>query len=135
MPRTMPSVGWSAMVRTRPSPMCCATSAITSISIGVVKPSLVMCTAVLMTGMRCSGNWMSTAGPATWITLPSTVVDVVAIFQLLQSGGAAHDFDDFPGNTGLADAIHVQRQRIDHLGCVGAGRLHGSHAGGVLGGR
>ena len=35
MPRTMPSVGCSAMVRTRPSPMCCATSTITSMGTGI----------------------------------------------------------------------------------------------------
>ena len=46
MPRTMPSVGFSAMVRTRPSPMCCATSTTTSTGVGTSKPSLVMRTAV-----------------------------------------------------------------------------------------
>ena len=37
MPRTRPSVGCSAMVRTRPSPMCCATSQIMSIGVGHVE--------------------------------------------------------------------------------------------------
>ena len=37
MPRTRPSVGCSAMVRTRPSPMCCATSQMMSIGVGNVE--------------------------------------------------------------------------------------------------
>ena len=82
MPRTMPSVGCSAMVRTRPSPICCATSTMTSTGVGTSKPSLVMRMAVLMTGIWCSGNWMSTAGPAIWITWPSAVSVVVAMMLL-----------------------------------------------------
>ena len=37
MPRTRPSVGCSAMVRTRPSPMCCATSTMMSIGVGNIE--------------------------------------------------------------------------------------------------
>src|SRR6266849_6525554 len=122
------------MVRTRPSPMCCATSVITSMGVGPSKPSLVMCTAVLMTGIWPSGNWMSTAGPEIWITRPSTATAVVvAIGVLLQSGGAAHNFDNLSGNTGLPDAIHVQRQALDDVSGIGARRFHGRHARRVLG--
>src|SRR5213593_531401 len=39
MPRTMPSVGSIDTARTRPSPRCCCTSAITSIGSGTSKPS------------------------------------------------------------------------------------------------
>ena len=39
MPRTMPSVGFIEMQRTRFSPRCCATSAITSIGMPVSFPS------------------------------------------------------------------------------------------------
>ncbi len=46
MPRTRPSVGWSAMVRTRPSPMCCSTSQMISMGLGPSNPSLVMRMAV-----------------------------------------------------------------------------------------
>ena len=46
MPRTRPSVGCSAMVRTRPWPMCCATSTMMLIGSGTLKPSLVMRMAV-----------------------------------------------------------------------------------------
>ena len=49
-PRTSPSVGCIAIVRTRPSPICCATSAMISIGSGTLKPSLVIRMAVLMTG-------------------------------------------------------------------------------------
>ena len=37
MPRTRPSVGCSAMVRTRPSPMCCSTSQMMSMGCGHVE--------------------------------------------------------------------------------------------------
>ena len=56
MPRTRPSVGCSAMVRTRLSPMCCATSQMMSMGSGTLNPSLVMRIAVRMTGICPSGN-------------------------------------------------------------------------------
>ena len=41
---------------------------------GTVKPSLVMRIAVRITGICPSGNSTSTAGPATWITFPITLM-------------------------------------------------------------
>src|SRR5579864_6588718 len=87
---------------------------------------------------------MSTAGPATWMTLPSTQPFVVAInaFQplpygrgsvLVQSGGAAHDFDNLSGYAGLPHAIHLQGQGVDYIGGVAAGGFHRGHAGGMFG--
>src|SRR5579863_5391613 len=46
MPRTMPSVGFIATQRTRPSPRCCSTSATTSSGSGTLNPSLVIRTAL-----------------------------------------------------------------------------------------
>ena len=40
---------------------------------GTLNPSLVMRIAVRMTGICPSGNSMSTAGPATWITFPNVI--------------------------------------------------------------
>src|ERR1035438_884427 len=81
---------------------------------------------------------MSMAGPATWITLPSTNADVIAISlipdkpeacpTLIQPGRAADNFDNFSGNTGLPYAIHLQRQRVDHFRRIRAGSFHGRHS-------
>ncbi len=46
MPRTMPSVGFIATQRTRPSPRCCSTSATMSSGSGTLNPSLVIRTAL-----------------------------------------------------------------------------------------
>ena len=46
MPRARPSVGCMATQRTLSSPMCCSTSTIMSIGVGVSKPSLVIRTAL-----------------------------------------------------------------------------------------
>jgi hypothetical protein len=89
MPRTRPSVGCKAMQRTRPSPVCWATSTVMWIGSGTSKPSLVMRIAVWMTGICSGANWMSTAGPATWITFPSTSVAVALDMMFPYSRAAA----------------------------------------------
>src|ERR1039458_2030485 len=135
MPRTRPSVDCSAMVRTRPSPMCCCTSQMMSMAVGTLKPSLVTRMAVYIKGMCPSGNSQSTAGPETWTTLPISNALVVAISLIsLRGGGAADDFDDLFGDAGLPHAVHVESQPLDHVAGVGGGRIHGGHAGGMLGG-
>src|SRR6476620_1560478 len=105
-----------------------------SIGSGTLKPSLVIRIAVCTRGICPSGNSQSTAGPATWTTLPVTTPTVASAirFRLLRGGGAADDFDNFLRNAGLADAVHIQRELVDHLAGVGGGRLHGGHARGVL---
>ena len=68
-PRTRPSVGFSAMVLTVESPMCCATSH----TIVVVSPSSVrsISSAVWISGISSSdGKSTSTTGPMTRTTLP-----------------------------------------------------------------
>src|SRR5262249_19194776 len=95
-----------------------------------------------MTGIWPSGNSTSTAGPATWITLPSVMMFLLAGLsprcrlkpapQLLQSGGAADDLDNLAGDAGLADAVHIQRQPVDHIRGVVGGRIHRRHARGML---
>src|ERR1039457_3074768 len=54
--------------------------------------------------------------------------------SLLGRGGAADHFDDFLGDAALPHAVHVEREPVDHVGGVGAGRIHGGHAGGMLAG-
>lgn len=36
----------------------------------------------------------------------------------LQRSGARHDFDDFVCDCGLANAVHVERERSDQFACV-----------------
>src|SRR4051812_21664295 len=134
IPRTRPSVGWSAIVRTRPSPICCCASQMMSIGSGTSKPSLVMRMAMCTSGICPSGNSQSTAGPATWTTLPVTtpIVDVAIRFDLLRGGGAADYFDNFLGDARLADAVHKQGQLVDHFTGVRGGCVHGRHARGML---
>src|SRR4051812_25141573 len=57
------------MARTRPSPICCATSAV--ISTSLPPSSTVNCTAWLISGSAPRGNSTSTTGPAMATTLPS----------------------------------------------------------------
>src|ERR1700722_15640985 len=148
IPRTRPSVGCSAMVRTRPSPMCCCASQMMSMGSGTLKPSLVTRMAVWTRGMWPSGNSQSTAGPDTWTTLPNTTSTLVVAIRflfyseaqamgprhcLLGDCGATYHFDDFFGDAGLAHAIHIQSQGIDDVAGVGGGRVHRGHARGVLG--
>ena len=68
LPRTRPSVGFSAIARTSASPMCCATSQV----IVVVSPPSVTSTvsAVLISGSSFGGNSTSTTGPITRTTRP-----------------------------------------------------------------
>src|ERR1035437_57657 len=55
--------------------------------------------------------------------------------SLLGRGRAADHFDDFLGDTALPHAVHVEREPLNHVARVGAGRIHGGHARGVLAGR
>ena len=68
-PRVRPSVGRMAMARTRLSPICWATSALTA----WVSPSMVTSNsrAVLISGRESRGNSASMTGPAMATTLPS----------------------------------------------------------------
>src|ERR1700722_9414294 len=52
----------------------------------------------------------------------------------LLRGRSTYDFDNFFGDLGLARSIHYQGQRVNHIARVVGGRIHGGHAGGVLGG-
>src|SRR5579862_7937919 len=147
MPRTRPSVGCRAMVRTRLSPMCCATSQIILMGSGTLNPSLVMRIAVRMTGICPSGNSTSTAGPATWITFPNVITILfwpgvpgscteAKTFSpergLAQSRRAADDFNNLARDAGLPHTVHIQRELVDHFVRVGRRRVHRRHARGQL---
>src|SRR6516164_5920928 len=105
-----------------------------SIGSGVSKPSLVIRIAVKMSGICPSGNSQSTAGPATWTTLPTTTPLEVDIISLFGRGCAADHFDNFLGDTALPHAVHVEREAVDHIGGVGTCRIHGGHARRMLAG-
>ena len=45
-----------------------------------------------------------------------------------------NNLDDLLGDGGLAHAVHVQRERVDHVGGVVGCRIHRRHAGRVFGG-
>src|ERR1700677_674637 len=51
----------------------------------------------------------------------------------LLCGCSTYYLYNFFRDLGLARAIHYQGQRIDHIAGVAGGRIHGGHAGGVLG--
>src|SRR6266568_4133186 len=70
IPRTMPSVGSMETQRARFSPMCCSTSAITSMAMPLPLPSSWMRTALWMGGMAWS-NSTSTTGPMICTTRPT----------------------------------------------------------------
>ena len=69
VPRTRPSVGFMAMARTRLSPICWATSAVTTMSSPCT--GMVNSRAVLISGSAAGGNSTSTTGPAMATILPS----------------------------------------------------------------
>src|SRR5487761_2726826 len=83
-----------------------------------------------MAGIVASSNWTSTAGPDTWITLP--MFSAITLLSLLERRCAGNDLDDFLGDGRLAHAIHVERERVDHVRGVVGCRIHRRHAGRML---
>src|ERR1700677_1423322 len=138
-PRTRPSVGRMQTQRTRPSPICWATSATTVI----VRPSRSMSisTAWLISGRAWGGNSTSTTGPAIATTRPvsnlvhSSVTVICFSLSRAERFGAAHDFHNFSGDRVLSGSVHNTRQRLAELvGAIGRGR-HGPLLSRVKGGR
>src|ERR1700722_7266955 len=126
-PRTRPSVGFMQTQRTRPSPICWATSPVTVI----VAPSMTMSTSMawLISGNECGGNSTSTTGPAIATTRPvSRVVfsgAMVIGFSLSRAErfSAAHDFHDFGGDRVLTGSVHNATEVLsEFVGVVGGGR-------------
>ncbi len=125
-PRTSPSVGFMHTQRTRPSPICWATSPVTVI----VSPSMMMSTSTawLISGNECGGNSTSTTGPAIATTRPvSRVVfsgAMVICFSLSRAErfGAAHDFHDFGRDRVLTGPVHDATEVLsEFVGVVGRG--------------
>src|SRR5437588_10416164 len=108
-----------------------------------------------MGGIEASANCTSTAGPAILITCPTFCgikisSQFVVSFWLLAFSDmvllsvlgpryllrccSANNLDNFHRNLRLADPVHGQRERVDHVSCVVGGRVHGGHSGGMLGG-
>src|SRR5487761_695958 len=141
-PRRKPSVASIAMVRTVLSPIAPSTSRVTT------RPSCVL-TSSASNSSGCSpgGNSTSTTAPMTWLTWPSLVFFVTAFGACLVFAistppsarrphglGAANDLHELCRDTGLADLVRIQRQRVDQVaGGVGS-VLHRDHLGRVLAG-
>src|ERR1700722_5626902 len=163
VPRRRPSVGLRQMQRTRPSPICWATSEVTVIL--VPSSSRSISTAMLISGRPWGGNSTSTTGPAMATTRPSgrleplvvagSVIVVVMrpvlscrscaegcrsrpLFgagRLTQCLGATDDLHDLGGDGVLTGPVHHPGQGLDQVvGVVGGGR-HGPLTGRVLAGR
>src|ERR1700712_943616 len=147
-PRTRPSVGWSEMARTMPSPMCWATSSERT----RVSPSSSRSTSSLLyiSGMLSTGNSTSTTGPITRAIRPTAVEPpsvlvsstvAVMFFSLtpgLGVGERVHATDnlaDFLGNTRLAGLVGGPRVLLDQFVGVVRGGLHRLLTSGELGGR
>src|SRR5438132_2634068 len=128
VPRTRPSVGRSAIVRTSDSPMCWATSQV----IVVVVPSRVtsVVIAVKISGSWPGGNSTSTTGPITRTTLPFACPFCSAIGPLLLSRclpeclGTADDLRDLRRDLRLALLVRDAAQHLDQLVRVVGRRLH-----------
>src|ERR1044072_9906564 len=89
-----------------------------------------------MAGMCPPSNSTSMTGPMTWITFPTLVPTVFSVaVAILSSLCSRNDLDDFPGNRGLTDLVHVKRQPVDHFLRVARGAVHRLHARRVFGGR
>src|SRR5262245_34759872 len=78
-------------------------------------------------------NSTSTTGPMTWTTRPTFSVAMISSPSAgsLRAGPGDH-LDDLLGDGGLAHLVHVEREAVDHLFRVVAGRVHGRHARPVL---
>src|SRR5580700_11196325 len=143
-PRTRPSVCCMQMQRTRPSPICWATSAVTWWA--EPSSSMVNSTAWLISGRACGGNSTSMTGPAMATTRPSASVPagdvscrvVVVIgsssLRLAERFGPADDLHDLGGDGILTGAVHHARQGADELVRVVGGRCHGALLGREEGG-
>src|ERR1039458_8522715 len=138
-PRTRPSSDLMHTHRTRPSPICWATSPVTVI----VAPSMTMSTSTawLISGNECGGNSTSTTGPAIATTRPVSKVvfsgAMVICFSLSRAErfGAAHDFHDFGGDRVLAGPVHDATEVLSEFVGVVGGRRHRSLLTDVKGGR
>src|SRR5438270_11367066 len=161
VPRLSPSVGLRQTHRTRPSPICWATSA--TIFWRLPSASISSSTAKLISGRYPGGNSTSMTGPAMATTRPSACAFVLstAVMSLLlllgrfldrregvvlgaalvpagllaQGLGAADDLHDLGGDGILAGPVHDAAEGLDQLVGVVGGRLHGSLTGGLLGRR
>src|SRR5437870_3291241 len=124
-PRTSPSVVSIAIVRTVFSPRCCATSRTR------LRPALSTCSALRIDGNSPS-KWTSTTAPMTWVIVPTILEAMIRSSPILQRLGPGDDLDQLLGDDGLARAIVVHRQPVDHIAGVAGGVVHRGHARALL---
>src|SRR4030095_897630 len=132
-PRTMPSVGFRAIVRTIPSPMCWATSHV----IDRVSPSrrTSIRSAVWISGSPSGGNSTSTTGPITRATRPcaSSCSAIAHSFEARASAPPTISMISVVISSWRAAVCLPGEHRDELVRVVGRGR-HRALTGGVLGG-
>src|SRR6056297_1402398 len=112
------------MVRTVPSPRCCATSSTRRL------PPLSHSSALRIAG-RWSSNCTSTTAPITCVILPFTFA-IYFVSGSLERLSARDDFNKLVGDDGLTGAVVLDRQLVDHLARVARCVVHGGHARALL---
>src|SRR5690242_3362308 len=149
-PRVRPSVVSMAIVRTTSSPRCWATSSTRRL------PPLSVSSAERIGG-RSPSNATSTTAPMTWLTRPTRLLTGAAAFVAvgaafgaallrgltsvaavamsvflaftgsLERLGARNDFDELGGDRGLAAAVVLDGQAVDHVARVARRIVHRGH--------
>src|SRR5262249_33478706 len=127
-PRTRPSVVSMAAVRTSDSPRCCATSNTS------LRPPESTWSAFRMFGSSASKR-TSTTAPVIWVIVPM-LLEAIRMYLSFDYGrrsldglGAGDDLDQFLGDGGLARAVHLQGQPLDHVASIAGGAVHRCHLG------
>src|SRR4051794_7506250 len=155
-PRTSPSVVSIATVRTVFSPRCCATSSTR------VRAALSTCSADRIDG-RSPSNRTSTTAPMIWVIVPTLLWVVLAAIpqsfsfsviasaakqsasrndgpwnlrsKTLERFGTGDDLDQLLRDDGLARAVIIHRQTIDHLAGIARRVVHRGHPRTLFAGR
>src|ERR1700723_356720 len=137
-PRTRPSVVAMAMVRTRFSPRCWATSS-TRRNGAPVRWSVLVVSRALRIAGRWPSNSTSTTAPMIWTMRPVATpcgratgrsrvsVDMAFKSLVLKGFGAGDDFNQLLGDLRLAGAVLDQGEGGDHVAGVAGGGVHRGH--------
>ena len=119
MPRCMPSVGFIATARTRFSPRCCSTSAMTSMAPPSVRSSETMRSGVVdlrqVSGLELDvddgADHLDDLADRCLCSCCHAVVDRRVLDPLsLERLGSRHHFDDLARDRRLPHLVHVERQ-------------------------
>src|ERR1700722_12006090 len=97
-----------------------------------VRLSILQVSAFWMKG-NSPGNCTSTTAPSTCVTRPTTLL-AMRKGPSSERFGARNDLDQFSCDVGLAGAIVVQGQPLDHVASVTGRVVHRGHARAMLAG-